>query len=125
MRIGLVCPYDLSKPGGVQAQVMGLASALRLLGEDVSIVGPGLPTGVEGVDLLLEVEDGVEIAGRRSDRFRIAFQRATVALVEGGNSLVVGPCGGHKWSWSRRVVGGSVGSARLSRRHGAALVGTQ
>lgn len=51
MRIGLVCPYDLSKPGGVQAQVMGLASALRLLGEDVSIVGPGLPPGVEGVDL--------------------------------------------------------------------------
>ena len=90
MRIGLVCPYDLSKPGGVQAQVMGLASALRLLGEDVSIVGPGLPTGVEGVDLLLEVEDGVEIAGRRSDRFRIAFQRATVALVEGGDALVVG-----------------------------------
>lgn len=51
MRIGLVCPYDLSEPGGVQAQVMGLASALRLLGEDVSIVGPGLPTGVDGVDL--------------------------------------------------------------------------
>jgi phosphatidylinositol alpha-mannosyltransferase len=51
MRIGLVCPYDLSEPGGVQAQVLGLGSALGSLGEEVSIIGPGLPPDVDGVDL--------------------------------------------------------------------------
>ena len=51
MRIGLVCPYDLSKPGGVQAQVTGLAGALTRSGEDVSVIGPGLPDGMAGVDL--------------------------------------------------------------------------
>ena len=51
MRIGLICPYDLSEPGGVQAQVLGLGSALTSLGEDVSIIGPGLPPAVDGVDL--------------------------------------------------------------------------
>ncbi len=51
MRIGLVCPYDLSKPGGVQAQVLGLGKALRSLGDEVSVIGPGLPESVDGVDL--------------------------------------------------------------------------
>ena len=32
MRVGLVSPYDLSVPGGVQAQVLGLATYLRTLG---------------------------------------------------------------------------------------------
>ncbi len=30
MRIGLVCPYSLSVPGGVQGQVLGLARSLRV-----------------------------------------------------------------------------------------------
>ena len=51
MRVGLVCPYDLSKPGGVQAQVLGLATALRAAGDEPTVIGPGLPPGVEGVDL--------------------------------------------------------------------------
>ena len=29
MRIGLVCPYSLDAPGGVQAHVMDLAAELR------------------------------------------------------------------------------------------------
>ncbi|GGK76410.1 glycosyltransferase family 4 protein [Ornithinimicrobium pekingense] len=41
MRIGLVCPYDLSRPGGVQAQVLGLAEGLLERGYDVSVLGPG------------------------------------------------------------------------------------
>jgi len=32
MRVGLVCPYSLAVPGGVQAQVLGLARVLRGLG---------------------------------------------------------------------------------------------
>ena len=40
MHIGLVCPYSLSVPGGVQAQVLGLARTLRGLGEDVRVLAP-------------------------------------------------------------------------------------
>lgn len=51
MRVGLVSPYDLSVPGGVQAQVLGLAAYLRSWGDDAVVIGPGLPDGVPGVDL--------------------------------------------------------------------------
>jgi phosphatidylinositol alpha-mannosyltransferase len=40
VRIGLVCPYSLTEPGGVQGQVVGLARALRGLGEDVRVLAP-------------------------------------------------------------------------------------
>lgn len=40
MRIGLVCPYSLSLPGGVQGQVLSLARSLRGLGHDVRVLGP-------------------------------------------------------------------------------------
>ncbi|MGI9023338.1 MAG: glycosyltransferase family 4 protein [Acidimicrobiales bacterium] len=40
MRVGLVCPYSLSLPGGVQGQVLGLARALRDLGHDARVLGP-------------------------------------------------------------------------------------
>ncbi len=40
MRIGLVCPYSLTIPGGVQGQVLGLARALRRTGHDVRVLGP-------------------------------------------------------------------------------------
>lgn len=40
MRIGLVCPYSLTLPGGVQGQVLGLGSALRNMGIDARILGP-------------------------------------------------------------------------------------
>lgn len=51
MRLGLVCPYDLSKPGGVQGQVRDLARHLRSQGDEVLVFAPGLPEDVEGVDL--------------------------------------------------------------------------
>ncbi len=40
MRVGLVSPYSLSLPGGVQGQVLGLAQALRTLGHHVRVLGP-------------------------------------------------------------------------------------
>jgi phosphatidylinositol alpha-mannosyltransferase len=40
MRAGLVCPYSLSVPGGVQGQVLGLARALRAAGHEVRVVAP-------------------------------------------------------------------------------------
>ena len=40
VRIGLVCPYSLSHPGGVQGQVLGQARALRALGHEVRVLAP-------------------------------------------------------------------------------------
>ena len=40
VRIGLVCPYSLTLPGGVQGQVLGLARSLRGLGHEVRVLGP-------------------------------------------------------------------------------------
>lgn len=36
----MVCPYSLSIPGGVQAQVLGLARELRRAGHEVRVLGP-------------------------------------------------------------------------------------
>lgn len=40
MRIGIVCPYSISVPGGVQEQVLGLARALRQKGHPTRILAP-------------------------------------------------------------------------------------
>ncbi|MEO7836736.1 MAG: glycosyltransferase family 4 protein [Acidimicrobiales bacterium] len=40
MRIGLVCPYSLTFPGGVQGQVLAQARALRALGHEVRVMAP-------------------------------------------------------------------------------------
>ena len=40
MRIGIVCPYSLTVPGGVQAQVLGLARELRRRGHEARVIGP-------------------------------------------------------------------------------------
>ena len=41
MRVGLVCPYDLSRPGGVQQQVVDLGHLLAARVESVTVIGPG------------------------------------------------------------------------------------
>jgi phosphatidylinositol alpha-mannosyltransferase len=43
MRIAMLSPYALTRPGGVQGQVIGLSKALRGLGLDVTVVGPAHP----------------------------------------------------------------------------------
>lgn len=40
MRIGIVSPYSLTVPGGVQAQVLGLARELRRRGHETRVLGP-------------------------------------------------------------------------------------
>ncbi|MCP5025159.1 MAG: glycosyltransferase family 4 protein [Actinomycetia bacterium] len=40
MRIGMVCPYSLTIPGGVQGQVLGLSRALRAEGAAVRVLAP-------------------------------------------------------------------------------------
>jgi phosphatidylinositol alpha-mannosyltransferase len=41
MRIGLVSPYDLGRPGGVQHQVLEIGRLLAAAGEAVTVIGPG------------------------------------------------------------------------------------
>ncbi len=40
LRVAMVCPYSLSIPGGVQAQVMGLSRELRRMGIEVRVLAP-------------------------------------------------------------------------------------
>jgi len=40
VRIGIVCPYSISVPGGVQEQVLGLARALRAKGHVARVLAP-------------------------------------------------------------------------------------
>jgi phosphatidylinositol alpha-mannosyltransferase len=40
VRIGLVCPYSLSVPGGVQTQVLGLLRSLREMGHEARLLAP-------------------------------------------------------------------------------------
>ncbi|MFT7609767.1 MAG: phosphatidylinositol alpha-mannosyltransferase [Candidatus Aldehydirespiratoraceae bacterium] len=40
MRIGMICPYSLTVPGGVQTQVLGLARALRHKGHACRVLAP-------------------------------------------------------------------------------------
>ena len=40
MRVAIFCPYSLSRPGGVQGQVLGLARALGALGHDTIVLAP-------------------------------------------------------------------------------------
>ncbi|MCI0543157.1 MAG: glycosyltransferase family 4 protein [Actinobacteria bacterium] len=56
MRIGIVCPYDLSAPGGVQQVVVDLAGELRRRGDEVVVVAAGRPGGERG-------EDGAVLVG--------------------------------------------------------------
>ncbi|MFB9385004.1 glycosyltransferase family 4 protein [Pseudonocardia petroleophila] len=43
MRVGMVCPYSLDVPGGVQAHVLDLAHALVAAGHDVDVLAPAGP----------------------------------------------------------------------------------
>jgi phosphatidyl-myo-inositol alpha-mannosyltransferase len=40
VRIGIISPYSLTVPGGVQNQILGLARALRAAGNEVRVLGP-------------------------------------------------------------------------------------
>ncbi len=56
MRIGIVCPYDWTAPGGVQVHVRDLAEALLDMGHEVSVLAP--------TDEESELEPYVVSAGR-------------------------------------------------------------
>ncbi len=66
MRIGIVCPYSLTLPGGVQMQVLGLARALRRKGHPVRVLapcdGPPPDSGVTNLGLSLPTAANGSIA---------------------------------------------------------------
>lgn len=55
MKIGIVCPYDLTAPGGVQQLVLELATELRLAGHETVVVGAGKPDASAGGDSSVEL----------------------------------------------------------------------
>jgi phosphatidylinositol alpha-mannosyltransferase len=61
VKIAMLSPYSLSRPGGVQGQVFGLSRALRKLGHDVTVLGPD--------DLELPGRDEDVLVGSASDVF--------------------------------------------------------
>jgi len=56
MRIGIVCPYSLDRPGGVQLHVTDLSTVLMKRGHEVSVIAPAAPS--------TPVPDYVRTAGR-------------------------------------------------------------
>ena len=53
MKIAMLSPYSLSRPGGVQGQVLGLVPPLRRLGHEVTVIGPDddrIPAGQRVAD---------------------------------------------------------------------------
>jgi phosphatidylinositol alpha-mannosyltransferase len=70
----MVSPYSLSRPGGVQGQVVGLGHALRELGHDVSVVAPDDQRPVGEI-----APDGTFVVGR-STGVRTNGSVAPVAL---------------------------------------------
>jgi phosphatidylinositol alpha-mannosyltransferase len=49
VRVALLCPYSLSRPGGVQGQVTGLAGALAEAGHSVTVLAPCDDGDVDGI----------------------------------------------------------------------------
>lgn len=58
MRIGIVCPYDLTAPGGVQQLTLELGARLRGAGLDALVVGAGDPA--------VEAPEGAQLVGKVS-----------------------------------------------------------
>lgn len=62
MRVALVCPYDLARPGGVQNHVLGLAAALRAAGHDARVLAPSVErTSVERTGVGQQISGGVSV----------------------------------------------------------------
>ncbi len=100
MKVLMVSPYSLSRPGGVQSQVLGLVRELRLLGIDARIAAPcDGPAPVPGVITVGEstlwenngsvapIATGTQVARRTIDALAL-FEPDVVHLHE---PMVPGP----------------------------------
>ncbi len=103
MKVALVSAYDLAVPGGVQAQVIGLARALRAAGDQVVVVAPGKVGSAGPVDLaVVRVGRARSVRANGSlapvaptpaamHRTRQALRAASVDVVHVHEPLVPGP----------------------------------
>lgn len=66
MRVGMICPYSLSHPGGVQEQVLAMARVMRTRGVDVRVLapcdGPPPETGITALGASLPTSANGSIA---------------------------------------------------------------
>jgi phosphatidylinositol alpha-mannosyltransferase len=79
VKIGIVCPYDLGRPGGVQAHILALARAMTEHGHYVRVIAPtgGRPENLGGTTIHL-------FGSRRSIVFNQT--RIDVSLAWGGEA---------------------------------------
>ena len=84
MRVALLCPYSLSRPGGVQGQVLGLARALRAAGHDAVVLAPA-----DGDLDLPGLDPGTLVPLGRSVGLRANGSVAPVALGPGATRRAV------------------------------------
>jgi phosphatidylinositol alpha-mannosyltransferase len=76
MKVGMVCPYDWSFPGGVRTHITGLAGELRRRGIEVEIVAPA--TNAEADVFVAGSTIGVPSNGSTA---RICFSRSAASRV--------------------------------------------
>ncbi len=86
MRIALLCPYSLSRPGGVQGQVVGLATALAARGHEATVLAPADgPVSLPGL-----APDGPQAGGPDPARpVRLVRLGGSVALPANGSMAPV------------------------------------
>ena len=92
MKVGLVCPYSLGTPGGVQNHVRDLAEALLALGHEVSVLAPLDDTGAGAPPYVVSAGQAVGVPYNGSVA-RVTFGPRTAARVrswmaEGGFDVV-------------------------------------
>ncbi|HET6966403.1 MAG TPA: glycosyltransferase family 4 protein [Acidimicrobiales bacterium] len=110
MRVGQICPYSLTVPGGVQGQVLGLARALRRRGVEVRVLGPcdgpppepwvtplgnSLPTGDNGSVAAIAPDPAASLRTLRALRdedFDILHIHEPMAPGPSLTAMVVGNC---------------------------------
>lgn len=75
MRVGIVCPYDIGRPGGVQQLTGELARHLRERGDEVVFVGAGESWASDSHGL-----DDVTVPAGKATRVRANRSRAPLSL---------------------------------------------
>ena len=132
MRVGIICPYSLTLPGGVQGQVLGLGRALRQMGVDARILGPcdgpppdpavtplgnSLPTGDNGSMAAIAPDPSASlrtVRALRDEDFDVLHIHEPLAPGPAITAMVVGACpmvgtfhraGGHsRWLRATRPI---------------------
>ena len=132
MRVGIICPYSLTLPGGVQGQVLGLGRALRHMGVEARILGPcdgpppdpsvtplgnSLPTGDNGSMAAIAPDPSASlrtVRALRDEDFDVLHIHEPLAPGPAITAMVVGACpmvgtfhraGGHsRWLRATRPI---------------------